>query len=96
MSWTDDVGGLPDSARTAPDTVDFSHWNWRVARFRDGEGHEWYHVIEVFYDGDGRVEGWGPPGAPVGDDVADLRLEVEHMMEAFDRPIFEVPDEEGA
>ena len=68
--------------------TDESHWNWRVARCSDDDGNEWYRVIEVYYDTDGEVAGWGPPVAPIGNTVEDLRGELDLMMQAFDRPIF--------
>lgn len=60
-------------------------WNYRVAKNEAGE----LFIVEVYYDGEGNVEFWSGAMKPFGEDVGDLRADLEHMLEALDKPIFE-------
>ena len=56
----------------------FSHWNHRV--LVDGSGCS---IIEVFYDKDNRITSWSRPHAPWGEDVEELRADLELQATAF-------------
>lgn len=49
-----------------------------------------YGIVEVYYDKQGRVEGWTDFINPNGwEDVDDLRFTLEKMLSAFGKPMFE-------
>lgn len=57
-----------------------------------------YGIVEVYYDEQGKVEGWTDFIDPNGwEDVDDLRVTLEKMLSAFGKPMFEhdIEDEEG-
>lgn len=61
-------------------------WEYRVIRDKDGE----HAIHEVNSRDSGEIVGWtAEPMAPVGDTVAELRLEIEMMLQALDQPVLE-------
>jgi hypothetical protein len=71
--------------------VTMTTWNYRVAKNTHGE----IVIVEVYYDEDGNVEFWSAEQFPLGEDVDDLRKDLQHMLEALDKPLFEKVIEEG-
>lgn len=63
-----------------------STWNYRVAKNTHGE----LVIVEVYYDHEGNVEFWTEyPQPPLGEDIDDLRRDLQHMLEALDKPLFD-------
>lgn len=49
--------------------------------------HVYYELREVFYHSDGNIESISPMDViPFGQTVAELKLDVEKMLAAFDKP----------
>ncbi len=68
-------------------------WNHRVVRHTSGE-QTWFQVHEVYYDHDGKPTSMTKDAPiPMGDDVADLKAELQRMLDACDKPEFEPPEE---
>jgi hypothetical protein len=63
-----------------------SYWNYRVIQ-RAVDGETELFVAEVFYNEDNQVTGWSGAADVVGEDLDDLRLELQHMSEALIEPI---------
>jgi hypothetical protein len=68
-------------------------WNHRVCKNTE-QGEIFYNIHEVYYDDDGKVEGWTQNAvAPLGNDLDELRNELKWMLEALDKPILDLADE---
>lgn len=67
-----------------------STWNYRVAKNVLGE----LVIVEVYYDEEGNVTYWSGPIKPFGEDEDDLRSDVQHMLKALDKPLFDKVIEE--
>lgn len=65
-------------------------WNHRVVR-RAIDGEPFYGIHEAFYaQGVDEPNGWTEdPAAPVGETLDELRVELERMLAALDRPVIE-------
>ena len=62
-------------------------WNYRVVT-QDGGAS--YGIHEVYYTQDGSIRCWSEsPMNPYGEDLGELRDDLERMSRAFDRPILE-------
>jgi hypothetical protein len=67
-------------------------WNYRVFIAKDAP----YHIREVYYDKDNQVDGYVGSGAwPSGDTLEELRKDLEHMLEALDKPVLEEKEGEA-
>ncbi len=65
----------------------YAPWNYRVLKTKDGED-DWYQIHEVYYDKDGKVEGWTKNGAIVaGNTLDEVRDSLERMLKALDKEI---------
>lgn len=65
-------------------------WNHRVFRSVDEHGEVAFTIREVFYDDDGKVEGWTKdPIAAYGETLEGLRTELIRMLAATANPILE-------
>lgn len=60
-------------------------WNYRVAKNEDGE----LFIVEVYYDDNDVPQFWSGSQKPYGEDIGSLRTDLEYMLEALDKPIFE-------
>ena len=70
-------------------------WNYRVVSEQAPEG-EFLQVYEVYYD-DGKIIGMlEKPSTAYGESVEELQADVNHMMEAFRRPVLKLEDLENA
>jgi hypothetical protein len=68
-------------------------WNYRVIRYPETEDSA-FAIHEVYYDKEGRPTSWAEnPIAPLGDNLLELRAEVEYMLEAFDKPVLTIVDD---
>jgi hypothetical protein len=71
------------------------HWNHRVFRKKHPSG-DVLGIHECFYDEDGKVNGWTLDAiAPQGDNLDELRVELERMLKCLDEPILDYSDEVG-
>ncbi len=73
-------------------------WEYRLAKKVqnvvhpiDGEKeYTTYGIVEVYYDNTGAVDGWTDFINPNDwDNTEDLKLTLEKMLKAFDKPMFE-------
>lgn len=75
-----------------------SHWNHRVVRevieHPNLELSEVvYQITEVYYNDEGAPSAWCQRShSPYGNDLNDLRGELERMLRALDKPVLEVVD----
>ena len=70
-------------------------WNYRIVSEQAPEG-EFLQVYEVYYD-DGKIIGMlEKPSTAYGESVEELQADVNHMMEAFRRPVLKLEDLENA
>lgn len=63
-------------------------WNFRITT-KQVEGVTLFGICEVYYDKKGRVKGhtdWRDPNG--WDNKEDLKITLENMLKAFDRPDF--------
>lgn len=68
-----------------------SKWNYRVAKNVHGE----LVIVEVYYDEEGNVTFWSGEQSVIGEDINDLRVSLQNMLEALDKPLFDKVIEEG-
>jgi hypothetical protein len=60
-------------------------WNYRVIK-KDGN----LGIHGVYYDETGNIKSYDlEPNKPLGDDLDDLRNELELMLEALDKEVFD-------
>jgi hypothetical protein len=63
-------------------------FNHRVMRHRDLDGTFVYQVHEVFYDDDGKIDGWSSgPAKPCGESLGELMRDLQHMRDALALPV---------
>ena len=64
-------------------------WNYRIVSEEAPDG-EFYQLYEIYYD-DGKIIGMlESPSKPYGEDVEELRANLEQMLRAFERPILQM------
>lgn len=69
-------------------------WNHRVIRHDEG-GETWYAIHEVFYEDpeDDSTASWTLTEIPpVGDSLENLRLCLQRMLMALDKPVLVIKD----
>lgn len=67
-------------------------WNYRVVRIEEEE-YDRYHLYEVYYDDDGKIEGMTEESMhPYGESVEELQNDLEYMMEALKQPVLDMKD----
>ena len=66
-------------------------WNYRVLRSIEGKKVQWYNyrIIEVYYDDAGKPNGWCE-SSPRGNDINDLRLDLNLMRGALKKPMLQL------
>jgi hypothetical protein len=72
-------------------------WNHRVIKKTykyDGEEASYgYEIHEVYYDKDGRIDGWTEqPVNPYGETVEELHTDLAYFLNALDKPVLEIKD----
>jgi hypothetical protein len=71
-------------------------WNHRVIKKTYKQGEETthgYEIHEVYYDKDGRIDGWTEqPVNPYGDTVEELHADLAYFLNALDKPVLEIKD----
>jgi hypothetical protein len=61
-----------------------SHWNYRVMKRENDAGEFEFGIYEVYYDDDGRVQGWKADSmVPVCASEEDLEYELNLMLIAL-------------
>jgi len=62
-------------------------WNYRVFKKSDVDGMEYYEIHEVYYDEEGKIEGWTEACvSPAGLSEDELKRDLLNMLEAFGEP----------
>jgi len=70
-------------------------WNYRIIK-TIGYGEPIYRIHEVYYDDNGKIEGWTKePVLPYGENVDELREDIYYFLQAFRQPILELKEENG-
>ena len=70
-------------------------WNYRIVSEQAPEG-EFLQLYEVYYD-DGKIIGMlEKPSTPYGESLDELQADINHMVEAFRRPVLKLKDLENA
>ena len=70
-------------------------WNYRIVSEKAPEG-EFLQLYEIYYD-DGKIIGMlEKPSNPYGESLDELQADVNHMMEAFKKPVLSMEDLENA
>lgn len=73
-------------------------WEYRLAQKVVNHNHPitgnkdtvLYGIVEVYYDKQGKVEGWTDFIDPNGwDNIDDLQVTLEKMLSAFNKPLFD-------
>lgn len=66
-------------------------WNYRICRETLGDGSPHMSIREVFYDKDGKVEGWSAdPIAPAGETWMEISDELAKMSAAIGHPALDL------
>ncbi len=73
-------------------------WDYRIIKFDASNdmvygGEEYFEIVEVFYDDDGKPDGYGNP-AIQGTDLLELADRIKLLSAAFEKPIL-VPEDFG-
>ena len=64
-------------------------WDYRVMRNKQGKYGD-YSIHEVFYDEKKKILGWTHDvSEPVGDNVDELKVDLQRMLMAFDEPVLD-------
>lgn len=65
-------------------------WNHRVVKVTEGD-ELFYGIHEAYYHkGEGEPYAWtDEPVAPIGETLDELRIELERMLAALDKPVIE-------
>jgi hypothetical protein len=69
-------------------------WEYRVMRrvvkMPDGKDDEFFGIFEVYYDEDGKTQGWTEAYAyPLGETLEELQDDVAHFMKALQLPVLD-------
>lgn len=69
-------------------------WNYRLMRHTDAFGREYFAIHEAYYNDVGEVTAWTDDAAsPMGENVDEVRGDLERMLRALDYPVIEVKHE---
>jgi len=55
-------------------------------------GETWYGIHEVFYDEDGKVDGWTEDEEIMGESLEELKQTLEWMLVCLDKPVLDYDD----
>ena len=68
-----------------------SHWNHRIIKRHDKKANiTTFQIHEIYYNDNNEIEGWTEsPVAPMGESMAELREDLQHFVEALEKPVFE-------
>jgi hypothetical protein len=68
-------------------------WNHRVMK-RVTKYGTYYGVHEVYYDSEGKVEGYTAPVSVVGESIEEIKQYLEMILNCLDKDILDYDDEE--
>ena len=69
-------------------------WDYRVAKRKNRHGQVVYVIHEVGFNEDMSISDISfDPVLPIGDDLEGLKGSLQWMLEAFDEPLVELPEE---
>lgn len=85
------------SPKRLPSRGNMSYWNYRVIKKQPSvPDTTTYQVHEVYYDKQGRIEGWTKSAVnPFGETPGELREDIRFFTKAFQKPILEEKEENG-
>ena len=67
-------------------------WNHRVMKSKDGDD-AYYQIHEVYYDKEGKVDGYTARGtSPGGSSLQELKEDLERMLKSLDKEILDYED----
>lgn len=67
-------------------------WNHRLMKMKDGD-EDFYQIHEVYYDENGKIQGYTKNGVTVGgNSVKEVRWVLEKMLETLDKDILDYKD----
>lgn len=73
-----------------------SHWNYRAVMFPPlprGDLSSYFRICEVFYDDDGKPNGWCEADGPGGETVEEINQDLVLMLDALHREVLEFEKE---
>jgi len=63
-------------------------WGHRVIKWTSTHGDEYFEIREVYYDRNGKIDGWTAEGIiPYGENLDELRETLEWMLKALEKPV---------
>ena len=67
------------------------HWNYRIVRSYPANKEEaWYSIREVYYDNNGKVNGWTENAiAPESNTIEGLLETLQLMLNCLDKPVLD-------
>lgn len=65
-------------------------WNYRVVKHDCEEGY--YEIMEVYYDEEGRINGYADAGCPYGENLRGIKDCMELMGKALNKSILQLKD----
>jgi hypothetical protein len=69
-------------------------WDYRVAKRKNRHGNDVYVIHEVYFNEDRSISNISyEPHLLTGIDIEDLKGTLEYMIEAFEHPLVELPEE---
>ncbi len=74
-----------------------SHWNHRIIhRYHEMTDSHTYQIHEVYYDDVGIIKGWTELAVgPFGETPSELREDIRHLLEAFQKQILKLTIRDG-
>lgn len=68
-------------------------WNYRVLKTEDGED-DFYQIHEVYYDKQGKVNGYTKNGATVaGNDIANVKSVLMKMLSCLEKDVIKYEEQ---
>ena len=68
-------------------------WNYRIIEHKNFDGTSWFAIHEVHYNSQGKPEYCSEgPCSSHGEDIESLTIDMQYMMEAFNKPVLRYND----
>ena len=72
-----------------------SYWNYRVIYTKHGNDNI-FQIHEVYYNADDSIHAWSKNAiAPMGESLKELKGDIKHFLEAFEKPVLELILDDG-
>lgn len=69
-----------------------AYWNYRIIKTIE-QGQPLYRIHEVYYNDNGKIEGWTEePMLPYGESLDELREDIHYFLQAFREPILKLEE----